>query len=350
MPKPRVFIGSSTEGLLVAEAVFANLSRETEPTLWTNQIFTPGSYPLESLSDAIRNHSFAVLVASPDDELAKRGLSGPSMRDNVMLEFGLFAGAFGRRRVFFICPDQPPLSIPTDLVGLAVATYDAARAARSDSDRAAAVQPACAQLRDAIRREWEMAAATEQKRQATIRASEETQAIQRLNTVATQLRDALLTLQRESVAALTDRSAFEKLKRRTSDEVIRSAAGFLKDAESVGVKKNLDALADATTAAILDLPFPEELALGREAAKKKAVDVGLGALDAFLKGGDPIGHVRNVAESETSGRLKALAQRYATWWDTHSPRLYAATSQMQDALFDSMVRLASTQFMPQNEV
>jgi len=348
MPKPRVFIGSSTEGLTVAEAVFANLSRETEPTLWTNQIFTPGSYPLEALSDAIRNHAFAILVASPDDELAKRGLTTPSMRDNVMLEFGLFAGAFGRRRVFFICPDQPRLSLPSDLAGLAITTYDAARAARSESDRAAAVHPACTQLRDAIRREWEAAAAVERKRQEMIRASHETQAIQRLNTVAAQLRDALMTLQRESVAALTDKSAFEKLKRRTADEVNHSADGFLKDAESVGVKKNLDGLRDATTSAILDLPFPEELALGKEAAKKKAVNVGLGALDAFLKGGDPIGHVRDVAESETSGRLKALSKRYETWWETHSPRIYAATAQLQDALFESMVRLTSTQFNSQN--
>ena len=32
--KPRVFIGSSTEGLGLAEALFACLQRHTEPTLW----------------------------------------------------------------------------------------------------------------------------------------------------------------------------------------------------------------------------------------------------------------------------------------------------------------------------
>src|SRR5215212_3620485 len=122
MSKPRVFIGSSTEGLPVAESVFAALSRETEPTLWTNQIFTPGTYPLEALDDAIRNHAFAVLVASADDEIVKRGITNPSMRDNVMLEFGLFVGAFGRRRVFFVCPDQPRVSLPSDLAGLTIAT------------------------------------------------------------------------------------------------------------------------------------------------------------------------------------------------------------------------------------
>jgi len=58
--------------------------------------------------------------------------------------------------------------------------------------------------------------------------------------------------------------------------------------------------------------------------------------------------VRDVAESETSGRLKALSKRYETWWETHSPRIYAATAQLQDALFESMVRLTSTQFNSQN--
>jgi predicted nucleotide-binding protein len=97
MEKPRVFIGSSTEGLAIAEAVFANLSRDSTPTLWTHQLFLPGQYPLEVLERELGRHSFAVLVASPDDELVKRGSSSPAMRDNLLLEFGLFAGALGRR-------------------------------------------------------------------------------------------------------------------------------------------------------------------------------------------------------------------------------------------------------------
>jgi predicted nucleotide-binding protein len=64
MTKPRVFVGSSSEGLPVAEAVFANMSRDTEPTLWTHQIFTPGAYPLEALEEVMRRHSFAVLDAT----------------------------------------------------------------------------------------------------------------------------------------------------------------------------------------------------------------------------------------------------------------------------------------------
>ena len=69
MEKPRVFIGSSTEGLPIAEPVFTRLSRDSTPTLWTNQLFLPGQYPLEALEKKLHRHFFAVLVASPDDEM-----------------------------------------------------------------------------------------------------------------------------------------------------------------------------------------------------------------------------------------------------------------------------------------
>ena len=83
MDKPRVFIGSSTEGLKIAEALFACLQHETAPTLWTHQLFLPGDYPLEALERQLRQHSFAVLVASPDDTLIKRGFSSAAMRSRM---------------------------------------------------------------------------------------------------------------------------------------------------------------------------------------------------------------------------------------------------------------------------
>jgi predicted nucleotide-binding protein len=79
MPKPRVFVGSSSEGLPIAQTAFAALGLDTTPTLWTHQLFLPGQYPLEVLENELRRHDFAILVASPDDELVKRGLTGRSM-------------------------------------------------------------------------------------------------------------------------------------------------------------------------------------------------------------------------------------------------------------------------------
>jgi predicted nucleotide-binding protein len=69
MEKPSVFIGSSTEGLSIAEAPFVCLSHDTKPKLWTHQPFLPGQYPMETLEKQLRQHSFAILVASPDDQI-----------------------------------------------------------------------------------------------------------------------------------------------------------------------------------------------------------------------------------------------------------------------------------------
>lgn len=339
MTKPRVFIASSSEGLRVAETVFSNLNKETESTLWTHQIFTPGAYPLEALEEAMRRHSFAVLVASPDDELLKRGAIAPVMRDNLLLEFGLFTGALGRKRVFFICPDEPRLDLPSDLFGVGTSTYEASRAKGSSSDRAAAVQAACQQIRDVIREQWEMLQRQERERSVRIRASKESQAIQRLYTVSTRLRDVLITSQRGAFAAFTDRTAFDQLKNGTVDEVNRILDSFDDDVRTIGVHTEIGALHLATRNALLDLPFPEELSDGQA-----AINVGLGALNTLMRGGGgPLAHVQQSAQGKAGGGLASLTVRYGEWWDRHSPLLQSAMSGMQDALFAAMVRVASEQ-------
>jgi hypothetical protein len=342
MEKPRVFIGSSTEGLAIAEAVFAYLSRDSTPTLWTHQLFLPGQYPLEVLEKELHRHSFAVLVASPDDEMVKRGSSSAAMRDNLLLEFGLFAGALGRRRAFFICPSSPRIELPSDLLGVITATYDGARVAGKSDERAAAVQVPCQQIQEVIGEEWESIQHRENELASRLRASAESQAVQRLYGVATRLRDALMVVQRDAFGAFSDRAAFETVKRRAAKEVNEIAQSFHEDARSVGVEQQLDSLRGVTNGALLDLPFPRELSLGREASRQRVMDVGMQALGKFFGGGDPVRHVQDVASDEASGRLSALSQRYSEWWDGHWPRLQEATVAMQDALFSILVRLSST--------
>jgi len=53
----------------------------------------------------------------------------------------------------------------------------------------------------------------------------------------------------------------------------------------------MEQLRDVSYEALLDL-FPEELSPGWDALKEKAIDVGSGALDVLLKGGDPLSHVQ----------------------------------------------------------
>jgi hypothetical protein len=338
--KPSVFIGSSSEGLPIAEALFTSLSFETTPTLWTHQLFLPGQYPLEVLEKELRRHAFAVLIASPDDELVKRGVTTPAMRDNLLLEFGLFAGALGRRRTFFVCPSTPTISIPSDLFGIVTATYDTSRIQRGASDRAAAVQVAAQQIRTVIAEEWMLIQAQVEAESARLRSSKRGQAIQRLHGVAVQLRDALIVLQRDAFAAFSDESAFNNAKGRADASLRQIADGYRDEAEEVGVDRQLQELLEATAAALIDLPFPRELALGRQAAQHKAFRVGMGALDKFLQGGDPVRHVRDVASDEAENRFAALRQRYAEWWDHHCLRMQEAAGRLQDALLNAAIALS----------
>jgi predicted nucleotide-binding protein len=118
MDKPKVFIGSSTEGLQIAEVVHAYFNERIEATHWKGDIFLPGEFPLETLEEQLRHHSFAILVATPDDELIKRGESFQTMRDNILFEYGLFTGFLGRKRTFLLKPQEGEISIPSDVLGI----------------------------------------------------------------------------------------------------------------------------------------------------------------------------------------------------------------------------------------
>ena len=100
--KPRVFIGSSTEGLEIAELIQLGLERVAECTLWNQSTFAPGQTTIESIVDATVEYDFAVLVLTADDMIVKRGVEAAAPRDNVLFELGLFTGALGRARTFMV--------------------------------------------------------------------------------------------------------------------------------------------------------------------------------------------------------------------------------------------------------
>jgi len=341
MEKPSVFIGSSSEGLRIAEALFACLSYDTKPKLWTHQLFLPSQYPMEALEKQLGQHSFAILVASPDDQIIKRGVSSPAMRDNLLLEFGLFAGALGRKRVFFVCPSSPEIGLPSDLLGIIVAKYDATRINDDPDEIAAAVQVPCQQIRDIIREEWASIQKATADAKSRIRASEKGQAIQRLHNVAIQLRDALMVVQRDAFAAFSDEDAFQEAKKAAMNKVGEIAESFSADASLIGADSEFEALFNATIEALADLPFPRELAMGKRAARQKAIDTGLDALHAFLGGGDPVRHVQHVVSEETEMRIASLKHRYVEWWDRHSSQLQEATIRLQDRLMQASLDLVS---------
>lgn len=147
--KPRIFIGSSVEGLKVAYAVQQNLAHDAETTVWDQSIFELSRTNIESLGNILDSIDFGIFVFSPDDAVVLRGKESLSKRDNVLFELGLFIGKLSRERVFFIIPERTYMHIPTDLLGVIPGKYDPNR---EDKSFQAATGPACNQIRNQIKR------------------------------------------------------------------------------------------------------------------------------------------------------------------------------------------------------
>jgi len=118
-----VFIGSSKEGLPIAEAIQLNLDHACEVTIWSQGLFGLGEGTLESLVDRLDSFDFAILVLTPDDVIHSRNEDQPSPRDNVLLELGLFIGALGRKRSFAVYERIRGLKLPSDLAGVTLANF-----------------------------------------------------------------------------------------------------------------------------------------------------------------------------------------------------------------------------------
>jgi tetratricopeptide (TPR) repeat protein len=142
--KPRVFVGSSVEGLGVAYAVQQNLMHSAEVTVWDQGVFELSATSIESLTAALDSSDFGVFAMTPDDVAMMRGRKHSVVRDNVLFELGLFIGRLGRDRVFFLIPKGRDLHLATDLAGVTPGTYVTDR---SDGSMQAATGPACHQIR-----------------------------------------------------------------------------------------------------------------------------------------------------------------------------------------------------------
>jgi len=148
--KPKVFIGSSTERLNVAEAIKLNLDPVSEAQLWTESAFELSGTTIGSIEEQLDSADFAIMVLGADDVSVSRGTKRTVPRDNVVFELGLFMGRLGRDRVFFVIESDKEKSVklPSDLAGVTAATY----APHSSGNLQAALGSACIMIKNAMQK------------------------------------------------------------------------------------------------------------------------------------------------------------------------------------------------------
>lgn len=144
--RPSVFVGSSSEGLVVAHAIQVLLDPHNEVELWTQGVFGLSEGTLESLVLALQRFDFAVLVLTADDLVVKHGQTVTAARDNVLFELGLFVGGLGRDRTFMVYNRTERPELPSDLAGVTAATFEP----HSSGNTVAALGAACYQIQDRI--------------------------------------------------------------------------------------------------------------------------------------------------------------------------------------------------------
>lgn len=139
---PLCFIGSSAEGLPYARALAHHLEAAgIAVEQWDLSTFALGQTTVEALEEALARCSFAAFVATGDDKTISRGHAKISPRDNIVFEFGLFAGRLTRERTFLLVPkDVPSVRLPSDLLGVTIGyfTLRATRPAQRTGMRSAA--------------------------------------------------------------------------------------------------------------------------------------------------------------------------------------------------------------------
>jgi hypothetical protein len=146
MPRPALFVGSSSEGLPIARAVKVVLDDACEVTIWNEGVFSLTTGWLEALVRDLPRFDFAVLVLTADDMTVARGAEKMTVRDNVLFELGLCIGSLGRDRTYMVYDRTNKPALPTDLDGITAATF----MPHSDGNLIAAVGAPCEWIRRTV--------------------------------------------------------------------------------------------------------------------------------------------------------------------------------------------------------
>lgn len=144
MLKSRIFIGSSTESYKIAELVKKYLESEYECITWKSEgFFRQNVSTYDNLLKEAVGFDFAVFIGGKDDFVVRlgNGTKKDAPRDNVYLEFGLYAGILSKYRTFFLI--EKDATVASDLTGITLIRYKDSRA----------IKRCCDQIKDELRKE-----------------------------------------------------------------------------------------------------------------------------------------------------------------------------------------------------
>ncbi len=119
--KQRIFIGSSVEGLNIAEKIKDYFKDSYDCFIWTDDIFQYNEGFLETLVKSASLFDFGFMVFSADDISKIRGKEHETVRDNILFEYGLFLGRVGVDNTYILY--EKGVKLPSDLQGVTLAEY-----------------------------------------------------------------------------------------------------------------------------------------------------------------------------------------------------------------------------------
>ena len=119
---PRIFIGSSVEGLYVAEYVKEFFSGDYDCVIWNEDVFKSNKSFLDTLLNSASLFDFGFLIFTKDDLSIIRDKLFDNARDNVYFEYGLFLGRLGLDRAFVIA--EKGVKIPSDINGYTLTIFE----------------------------------------------------------------------------------------------------------------------------------------------------------------------------------------------------------------------------------
>lgn len=126
MIKKKLFIGSSSEELQLAEKAKSLLENDFDVTIWNEQIWDKSVFKINQnfLSDLLKaslQFDYGILLGTEDDKIEVRGETVMQPRDNVLFELGLFTGRLGTSKCAFLIDED--IKLLSDFKGLTLARY-----------------------------------------------------------------------------------------------------------------------------------------------------------------------------------------------------------------------------------